>query len=1142
MVLTFLTASANVKEIRIGVLAFRGSSETVRLWKPTADYLSNNFPKYRFNIIPLDHPQMKKALSERKLEYILTNTGHYVELEALYGVTRIATVIKRHDNFAIKQFGAVIFTRANRNDIKSIKNLRGKSLMAVKKHAFGGFRMAWAELLKHGVDPFRDLKSLEFSGFPVDKVVYAVRDGKADVGTFRTGTLERLHQAGKINIKNYKILGLKRIPGFPLLNSTDLYPEWPFAQTNLAPTQLTKKLAIALLKMNPDSSPSRIAGLKGWTVPMDYMKVHDLYKKLKVGPYKNLGKITFNDFLNHYWHLMIAVISFLAFLVGVLFIILRLDKKVRQSEYSLARAQEIGHIGNWEWDVEKNELQCSSEIYGILGLGERGGIHSIDDFLVRVHDDDREFVKATINDALYHGKGFSLDHKILISDGSTRIVHEQAEIERDETGNGIKMSGIMQDITERKTAEENVRESRKELATILNNMQDTFFRLDTLGRVISVSPSVHQLLGHYSVDVTETRFTNYIVSAHDRRQFYEEMKRNDGQVENFEIALRHKNGLSLSAAISAHYYYDNDGDLVGVEGVVRNISELVLARDDLAREKERVQTTLESIGDGVITTNLDGSIDYMNAVAQRLTGWDISDANGETLQTVFNIKISRRDDSVTKQLERILQSDQSESCVIHNAMLINKDKERYFLEVTITPIRGHNSLTAGSVIIFHDVTEVRELAKKMAFHAKHDALTGLINRQEFEEQLEHAFDTAKKDKPHAVLFLDLVNFKQVNETCGRAGGDELLRQVASSLKENIRDIDELARIGSDEFALFLRNCPAERAKSIGETLTKVGENFQFSWKGEAFNIGFSIGIAPFNGTSLTIDDILNAADSACNKAKTLGNSAYFIHEFDNETVGQREIEKQWIHKINSALDEQRMRLYAQQVIPLNETDGISHYEVLVRMEDEQGGLVLPMAFLPAAERYHLISKIDRWVFEQVLQILETNNQESKIACSINLSGQSIHDPEFREFLEEKFKETNAPLDSLCIEISETDVLSNFSDVVSFINSVHHLGVKFALDSYGVASTSFNYLQSLPVDCVKLDGTLIRNILSGQVEAAIVEGLNLVAQSMGKKTVAKCVENKETFAKLKEIGVNYAQGFELDTPQPFTPRLKLSKTG
>ncbi len=1135
--LLFLSVSplwADKQKIRLGVLAFRGVEQTLRLWNPTARYLSEVLPDYQIEIIPLTHPEMIKALKEETLHYVLTNTGHYVEIEALFHVTRITTLVTKREGHALTQFGAVIFTRAGRKDIQSIIDLKNKTFMAVKRHAFGGFRMTWDELLNNGVDPFSDFRKLLFSGFPVDKVAYAVRDGKVDAGTFRTGVLERLHRAGKINIRDFKIVGAKKHPGFPQLVSTHLYPEWPFAKTRIAPSELTAKIVIALLQLKHTDAAAVAANIHGWTVPLDYQAVHELYMRLKVGPYKDLGKITFSDLIEQYQTLIIVIILVIVLLAIFLVRLLNLDRKVRRSEYRLAKAQEIAHIGNWEWDVERNIMTWSEEVFHIFGVDKKPEFIDIEWFLQWVYVEDREFVKETINDALYHEKPFNIDHRITMADGSVRMVHEQAEMHRTDTGKVVLVSGIVQDITKRKSAEDRVKESEQELASILNNMQDTFFRVNSAGKITSISPSVQQLLGYSMKEIVGTRFTRYLANNRDRHVFVAELRSNMGRVDNFEVLLIDKNNLQLSAAISAHFFYDADGDLMGLEGVARNISELVHARDDLTREKERIQTTLESIGDGVITTDITGIVEYMNEAAETITGSSLFEARGLPLFQIFNITTSRIGEPVEKTFYSIIKQEKPHAVVIHDAVLKNKEENRYFLEVTMAPIRDHQGKTGGTVIVFHDVTEIREMAKKMAYEAKHDLLTGLYNRREFESRLENLLQSYDGKTENAVVYVDFHEFQIVIDKFGHLAGDALLKQLSEQFRARVRETDTLARLGGESFGLLLEKCPLSQAKTIVESILVSAAELKFKWGDEIFSANLSIGLIVLDSPSLTVMDILQAADVACHKAWESGKNMLHVYEHTEELAEKRGVEFQWLSEMQAAMKQGRMVLYQQELVALNENySNEQHFEMLVRMRNEKGDLVLPNSFIPAAERYNHIEDIDRWVFDKSIELLSQRDLKSCCICTINLSGHSIASETFRSHVLKILKSSGVPPQQLCFEISEASAISHYADTIQFITALHETGCRFTLDDFGNGTSSFGYLKSLPVDCVKIDGNLVRNIVDNPVDYSIVHSINEIAHAMGIRTVAKCVENEEIKKKLIDIGIDFGQGYGLKRPAPLS---------
>lgn len=1138
-----LSALAEQKQtIRIGVLASRGIEQTHQLWAPTAQYLQGTVSGYQFTIVPLTAPGLHNALKNKQLEFVLTNTGHYVELEAEFAITRILTLDRLYQNHRLTQFGAVIFTRADHSAIQSLHDLRNKRFIGVKPYAFGGFRMAWSEFIKRGINPFTQFKQLSFSGFPVDKVVYAVQNGEYDAGTVRTGVLERLHAQGKIDISAFKILSEKRYPGFPLKISTELYPEWPLAKAANVSEQLSKRVVIALLQLQANSNVTSPVVENVWTVPLDYTKVHELFKNLKVGPYENLGRVTLKDILEQYWYIVALTFFVILALTLIIIYILSLDKKVRKSQYSLARAQEIAHIGNWEWNIGKNEMRWSDEIFHIFGLSEKRKSLNIEDFMNFIHTDDREFVKVSLNDALYHKKPLNIDHRIVAFDGTVRMVHQQAETSYDDNGKAVEMSGIIQDITERKSAEDRLRESEQELASILNNMQDTFFRISYNGRVCSISPSIAQLLGYETDEVVGRRFLNFMAKDECYRSLLEKLQKNYGRVDNYEMRLQHKSGTILIAAISAHYIYDESGDLDGIEGIARNISELIHTRDDLSREKEKIQTTLESIGDGVITTDISGVVDYMNAVAEQMTGVSLQQGRGMRLSDVLKINTGSSEETLDALLLEVLSGKSPVPKAVHEAVLVNEGN-KYVVEVTLSSIRDYAMHTIGCVIVFHDLTEVYELGKKMAYQARHDVLTGLYNRRELELKIKNILDQTPDKSEHAILYMDLNNFKDINDCCGHVAGDELLKQTATLLKGKIRSIDVLARLGGDKFCLLLQNCPLTYAKNIAETLLAAVRELHFSWENSVYKLGINIGLVRFQNSGISVNEIMNHADIACYNAKEAGPNTMYVYSEDEVQVQQRKGESLWLGRLNKAFDDNRFTVYGQELVALNsDIDQQKYYELLVRMQDEQGNIVLPMAFIPAAERFKKITLLDRWIFDRTLALIE-ELQLGANDCRfmLNLSGQSVLDNEFKQYITQRISSSPDYKNKLCFEISESVVISNYAATAAFINELREFGCLFSLDDFGNGVSSFSYLKNLDVDWVKIDGALVRNIVENHVEYTIVQSINQIVQSMAKKTVAKCVENEKIEACLREIGVNYAQGYGLKKPIPFTPNVVITKS-
>ncbi len=434
-----------------------------------------------------------------------------------------------------------------------------------------------------------------------------------------------------------------------------------------------------------------------------------------------------------------------------------------------------------------------------------------------------------------------------------------------------------------------------------------------------------------------------------------------------------------------------------------------------------------------------------------------------------------------------------------------------------------------------DVTNAYRLSEQLAYQASHDGLTGLTNRAEFESRLRGALDSARVEgAEHALCYLDLDQFKIVNDTCGHVAGDELLRQLSRLLRARVRKRDTLARLGGDEFGVLMERCPLQQAHRVADLLRQLVEEFRFHWEGRNFTIGVSIGLVPINSNSVDSTSILRAADTACYAAKDEGrNRVHVYHEADTE-VARRQGEMQWISRIDSALETQRMRLYAQRIEPIvAEHKGGDHYELLLRLVDTDGQIVLPGAFLPAAERYNTAVKLDRWVIEAACRWFSAHPEllDTLGLCAINLSGQSLGDPSFLRFVIDQFGDGGLPAERFCFEITETAAISNLTHASQFIDALGKLGCRFSLDDFGSGLSSFAYLKTLSVDFIKIDGIFVKDIVSDPMDLAMVRSINEIGHVMGKQTVAEFVESVEILEALRDIGVDYAQGYHIAKPVP-----------
>ncbi len=568
--------------------------------------------------------------------------------------------------------------------------------------------------------------------------------------------------------------------------------------------------------------------------------------------------------------------------------------------------------------------------------------------------------------------------------------------------------------------------------------------------------------------------------------------------------------------------------------LLTEIEERQRLEDSLFVEKELAQVTLQSIGDAVITTDVRGNVGYFNPIAEQLTGWKVEEAQGLPLSTVFIIvnEVTRK--PVENLIDKALLEERIVGLARHN-ILIARDGTEYAIEDSAAPIRDRQGQIIGVVIVFHDVTEARSLTSQLSWEASHDALTGLINRRRFEQQLIEAIASVQdSDLQHALCYLDLDQFKVVNDTAGHIAGDELLRQITAVLQKRVRASDTLARLGGDEFGLLLAQCPLSQAAQIAEKLKDIVHQFRFIWNSQTFIIGVSIGVVAIDQTSPDLTHILGAADAACYAAKAKGRNCIHVYSLDDGELIRQRGERLVVSKISRALETDRFCLYFQKIVSINSNPSVEHYEILLRMLDENGEIVAPNEFIPAAERYGLITEIDCWVIKTFLSNYHNLPKQQVLTgglYAINLSGASISNNQFMKFLIEQFLRYQVPPQRICFEITETAAIANFEQARYFMSELKKIGCRFALDDFGSGLSSFAYLMNLPVDYLKIDGTFVKNISDNLISQALVEGFNRIAHAMNLETIAEFVEDETILAKLREIGVDYAQGYGIARPVP-----------
>ena len=748
----------------------------------------------------------------------------------------------------------------------------------------------------------------------------------------------------------------------------------------------------------------------------------------------------------------------------------------------------------------------------------------------------------------------SLTESLLLRFDNAELLNNLAAARDHQLAINRELEGQMQ---ERRRTEDALQASNQVYRTLVETTGTGYHIADAEGRILDANPVYVRLTGHRTLAEIQGRHIAEWVAPYDVERNTREIEAclARGYVRNLEIDYIDARGQITPIEINA--------SVVETEGVTRFLclsrditerrksdqelrrayddlehkvqertAQLAQANDVLRTEKDLFRVTLASIADAVITTDATARITYLNAVAERLTGWDDLAARGRPLTEIFHIVDEVTREPAEDPVGRRLKGDESVGTG-NRSLLICRDQRELNIDMSAASIRDSDNASIGVVLVFRDVTEERKLAQQLSHQATHDALTGLVNRPEFEHRLTHLLASASPHVPHALLYLDLDQFKVVNDTCGHAAGDDLLRRISALLRTKLRERDTLARLGGDEFGVLLDHCGVAEAQRIANSLREVLQGFRFGWGDKSFTIGVSIGLVPITQAGETLAGVFSAADSSCYAAKEKGRNRVHVYQPGDTMLAQRDGEMRWMPRIQQALADERFRLYYQPIFPVgpNALDG-ARGEILIRMLDEAGRIVLPGAFLPAAERYGQMLALDRWVVGRSLEVLSTSQHiGNHIKFAVNISGQSLGAADFLDFVTEQLDATQVAPDRLCFEITETSAVSELAHALRFIDTLKALGCQFALDDFGTGLSSFSYLKALPVDYLKIDGGFVKGVAGDDIDQAMVEAVHHIGHIMGLKTIAEWVESEAILLKLRQIGVDYGQGYALAHPRP-----------
>jgi len=810
------------------------------------------------------------------------------------------------------------------------------------------------------------------------------------------------------------------------------------------------------------------------------------------------------------------------------------EQELLQTTSALHEAQRLGQIGSWEWRIREDETTWSPEMFRIGGFdpashpptsAERAKLYAAESFARW---------QKLIARAIKLREPFKTEIEFHRGDKTMGWVDARGEPVQYASGEVVALRGTSQDITARKRIELQLARSEDFLARTgtMAGVGGWEFDLQSLevrwsdetcslhARPPGHLPTLDEALGYYTPESKPLVQQAVEIAMAGGPDFDLELQivRHDGQ----------RRWVRTVGSVDFR-----DGKAVRLVGAFQDITERRVLAEELADQHELMRVTLQSIGDAVITTDRNGMITWLNPVAERMTGWTAAEARGRPLDQVFHIVNEQTRQPAENPILACMKHDKSMG-LAPNTLLISRNGEEFGIQDSASPIRNDHGDMLGGVLVFHDVTLQRRLSGEMSYRATHDALTGLVNRLEFESRLSLALaDAQHAGSAHALMFIDLDQFKLVNDACGHAAGDLLLQQVSRILGEIVRTRDTLARLGGDEFAVLLEHCTPDQAGRAAQQICDRLDDFRFLHDGKRFRIGTSIGLVPVDARWSTASSILQAADSSCYAAKEAGRNR--VHAwFDTDAAMEaRTGDMKWATRLEQALDEDRFVLYAQRIFALTSDRSLLHVEILLRLVDEEGAIVLPASFLPAAERFNLASRVDRWVLSKTVAMLQSlpSLDHLGMVC-INLSGQSVGDRAFHRAAFELLEQAGADVCSkICIEITETAAITNMADANRFIEQAHATGIRIALDDFGAGTSSFGYLKSLAVDKIKIDGQFVRDVLTDLLDDAAVRCFVDVARVVNVQTVAEWVDSESVLARITDMGVDFAQGFHLHRPEP-----------
>ncbi|MCD2450970.1 EAL domain-containing protein [Methylicorpusculum oleiharenae] len=1125
--------------LKFAVLAFRPKAQAMTHWEPLAVYLSVALDQ-RVELGVYDYSELDAAVSRKEVDIVLTNPGHSIQLQLQNNLSApLVTQVTQAGDYKLSAFGGVIFTRHDALSINALADLSEKRIAITFINSAGGYQMQVFELLSAGV-PLPKKQNLITTGMPHDLVVEAVMTGRADAGFVRSGVLEGLHNEGKLDLNQIKIINQQKLPAYPYISSTPLYPEWPVSVMPQVDEQLSRRLIIALLNLPPDSSAARSAGIYGFIPPANYESVHEVLRKLRLPPYSEAPDFTLSDLWKKYqlWITSIGILTLLLTASGFLLIIQ--NRRLRQSEQRFATLFELAPEPTWII-ADGRFIDCNMAAVRILGYKNRTKLlnaRPADISPERQPDGESSQSKAErILQLVANGEPqrFEWIHKKF--DGSKLIANVSLD---PAILNGKKVVLCSwHDVTQRKQTEARLLESERKFRELSRRQEEIIWatNIGTWEWNIRSGETIFnerwaEITGHTLDELTPYNIKTWIALVHPEdiklsRDKLEKCFSRETASYSCEVRMRHKQGHWIWILDQGRIVeWTADNMPLRMSGTHQDIT----GRKQVENELKLAASVFTHAKEGILITDADATIIEVNNTFSLVTGYSRAEILGQNPRILNSGR--QPPEFYSDMWQQLI--DKGHWCgEVWNR---RKSGEVYAELLTISAVKDTLGSTKSYVALFTDITQIKEQQHQLEHIAHFDTLTQLPNRLLLADRLRQAMiNSERSGRSLALIYLDLDGFKAVNDHYGHPAGDELLIKVAQRMKSVLREGDTLGRIGGDEFVAILIDL--EQNEDWEPVLNRllIAAAQPVTINEDQLAVSASIGVTLYPLDNADADQLLRHADQAMYQAKQQGKNSYQLFDIAGNAVAATQ--RETLESIRRAIDYGEFVLYYQPKVNMK-TGEIIGAEALIRWQHPERGLLPPAAFLPFIDKHPISLEIGEWVIDTALSQLAAWRAEGlEISVSVNISALQLQQTRFEKRLFELL--TAHPEVEPCqleLEIIESSALEDIAYVSGVMNACVSLGVQFALDDFGTGYSSLTYLKRLPASTLKIDQSFVRDMLEDQDDLAIVEGVMGLANAFGREVIAEGVETIAHGNLLLALGCELAQGYGIAKPMS-APELK-----